>query len=279
MKKILVAVDFSKGSLRALSYAIKLANVFKTDILMTFVLKPDNNDSLYSNSHEKVIEEVTTRFDDLINLHKKDLKKGTLSYKIREGKIHTEIANQAKYSDCDLIIVGTHGVSGFEEFWIGSNARRIVTSAPCSVISIRYDFCPTKSINRIILPIDSSFDTRQKVPITCDIAEAFGAEIHLLITSNSASDKRIAKSYAKQTISYIESRGIKPIVVETSKKPLEVIEYAKTVGADLISIMTEQEVSTISLLLGASAEQVVTHSPIPVLSVHPKEMFNIIGGL
>lgn len=178
-----------------------------------------------------------------------------------------------------MIITGTHGVSGFEEFWIGSNARRIVTSAPCSVITIRYDFCPTKTINKIILPIDSSLDTRQKVPITCDIAEVFGAEIHIVITSNSVSDKKIAKSYAKQTIDYIESRGMKPIVVETSKKPLEVIEYAKKVGADLISIMTEQEVSTISLLLGASAEQVVTHSPIPVLSVHPKDLYNITGGL
>jgi len=279
MKKILVAVDFSKGSIRALTYSIKLANIFKTDVLMAFVLKPDSNDSLYSNSYDKIIEDVTKRFEDLIKLHKKDLKQGSISYKIREGKIHTEIANQAKYSDCDLIVTGTHGLSGFEEFWIGSNARRIVTSAPCPVITVRYDFCPTKIIGKIILPIDSSFDTRQKVPLTCDFAEAFGAEIHLLITSDSASDKRKAKSYAKQTLSYLEGRNIKTIVVETSKKPLEVINYAKKVEAGLISIMTEQEISTISLLLGASSEQVVTHSPIPVLSVHPKELYNITGGL
>lgn len=279
MKKILVAIDFSKGSLRALTYAIKLANIFKTDILMTWVLKPDNNDSLYSNSHDKIINEVTKRFEDLIKHHEKDLKKQNIAYKIREGKVHTEISNQAKYSDCDLIITGTHGVSGFEEFWIGSNARRIVTSAPCPVITVRYDFCPTKSITKIILPIDSSLETRQKVPLTCDIAEIFGAEIHLIITSSSASDKKMAKKYADQTIKYINDRGLKTVVAETSKKPTEVIAYAKTVNADLISIMTEQEVSTISLLLGASAEQVVTHSPIPVLSVHPKALYNITGGL
>jgi nucleotide-binding universal stress UspA family protein len=279
MKKILVAIDFSKGSLRAFKYAIKLANVFKSDILLTFVLKPDSKDSIYSNSIDHIIEDVNKRFDELMKKHQKELKKNTISYKIREGKIHTEIANQAKYSDCDLIISGTHGVSGFEEFWIGSNARRIVTSAPCPVITIRYDYCPTKSIKRIILPIDSSYDTRQKVPYTCDLAELFKAEIHLLTTSNNVSDKKTAKSYTNQTLKYIKERGLNVIVAETSKKPSDVIAYAKDVDADLIAIMTEQEVSTISILLGASAEQVVTHSPIPVLSIHPKELYNIRGGL
>jgi len=129
------------------------------------------------------------------------------------------------------------------------------------------------------MPIDSSIDSRQKVPFTCDLAEATGAEIHLLITANSASEKKIAKTYAKQTLKYIDDRGLKTIVVEAPKKPADVISYAKSIDADLISIMTEQEVSTISLLLGATAEQVVTHSPIPVLSVHPKELYNIKTGL
>lgn len=279
MKNILVAVDFSKGSIRALAYAIKLANIFKSDILLTFVLKPDSNDSLYSNSHDKIIEEVNTRFQDLIATHKKNLKGGNMTFKIREGKVHTEVSNQAKYTDCELIVTGTHGVSGFEEFWLGSNARRIVTSAPCPVITVRNDFCAAHDIKKIVIPIDSSIDSRQKVPFTCDLAEATGAEIHLLITANSASEKKIAKNYAKQTLKYIEERGLKTVVVETQKKPSDVISYAQKVNADLISIMTEQEVSTISLLLGASAEQVVTHSPIPVLSVHPRELYNIKAGL
>jgi len=279
MKKILVAVDFSKGSLRALAYSIKLANIFNADILMTYVIKPDSKESVYANSNEKITSSVEKRFEELIKKHKKELKKTNIGYKIRNGKIHTEIANQAKYSDCDLIITGTHGVSGFEEFWLGSNARRIVTSAPCPVITIRYDFCPSQSIKKIVMPIDSSFDTRQKVPFTCDLAEITGAEIHLLATSNSSSEKRTTNSYVKQTLKYIESRGLKVQVVETPKKPSDVINYAKSINADLISIMTEQEVSTISLLLGASAEQVVTHSPIPVLSVHPKALYNITGGL
>jgi len=279
MNKILVAVDFSKGSLRALAYAIKLSNIFSADILMTYVIKPNSNDSIFSNSSDRIIEDVTKRFEELLKTYKKKLKKAQIGFKIRKGKIHTEIANQAKYSDCGLIVAGTHGISGFEEYWIGSNARRIVTSAPCPVITIRYDYCPSKAISKIVLPVDSSYDTRQKVPFTCDLAELFGAEIHLLTTYTSASNKRTANSYAKQTLKYIQERGIKVVSAEAEKKPSEVINYAKTVDADIIAIMTEQEPSTLSLLLGASAEQVVTHSPIPVLSIHPKELYEIKTGL
>jgi len=276
MKKILVAIDFSKGSLRALKYAIKLANKLEAGVLMCWVLKPDSNDSLFKNHTDKLIEDGKKRFAEIIKEYKKELTHGKLEFKIREGKIHVEIANQAKYSDAVLIVTGTHGISGFEEFWLGSNARRIVTSAPCPVITVRYDFCFTKEITKIVLPIDSSLDSRQKVPFTTDIAELYDAEIHVVGTYKSPSEKKNVARYVDQTVKFIEENSnVKVVVAEAKKKPAEIINYAKAVDAELISIMTEQEPSTLSILLGASAEQVVTHSPIPVLSIHPKELYSI----
>jgi len=279
MKKILAAIDFSKGSLRALKYAINIANRIEADVLMCWVLKPESNDSIFANSVDKITTEAKKRFEDIIKEFKKDLKKGKLDYKIREGKVHIEIANQAKYSDVALIVTGTHGVSGFEEFWLGSNARRIVTAAPCPVITIRYDYCHTKCIDKIVMPIDTSINSRQKVPFTTELARLFDAEIHVLGTASSASEKKVVKKYADQAMNYIKENEVKCVYAESKKKPADVITYAKDVDANMISIMTEQEPSTISILLGASAEQVVTHSPIPVLSVHPRELYSITARL
>jgi len=50
------------------------------------------------------------------------------------------------------------------------------------------------------------------------------------------------------------------------------IEYAKKIDANLISIMTEQETKTSNLWLGPYASQMVNHSPIPVLSIHPEKI-------
>jgi hypothetical protein len=71
----------------------------------------------------------------------------------------------AKMTDADLIIAGTHGVTGFEQYWIGSNAYRIVSYAPCPVITVRFDFDFDNDIRNVVLPIDATPDTRQKVPL------------------------------------------------------------------------------------------------------------------
>jgi nucleotide-binding universal stress UspA family protein len=99
---------------------------------------------------------------------------------VREGKVHTEVANQAKYDDVDLIVCTTHGSSGFEETYIGSNAYRIVMHSKCPVVTIRPNYRFHASSKIIVLPIDSSLDTRQKVPYTCKLAEMMKSEIHVL---------------------------------------------------------------------------------------------------
>ncbi len=278
-KRILAAVDFSKGSLRALQYAIALANKMEAGVLMCWVLKPDNNEGLSNNTMENLVIEARTKFDELIEKHQKDLKNGKLEYKIRDGKVHVEVTNQAKYSDVSLIVLGTHGVSGYEEHFIGSNARRIVTSAPCPVLTIRKDYCHTKKIERIVLPIDTTNRSRQKVPFTTEIAKTFNAEIHVVGTASANAEKKVVNKYTDQALKYISDRKVKTVLHNTSKKASDLIAYAQNVDANIISIMTEQEPSTLSILLGAAAEQVVTHSPIPVLSIHPKELYSITARL
>jgi nucleotide-binding universal stress UspA family protein len=63
--------------------------------------------------------------------------------------------------------------------------------------------------------------------------------------------------------------------VETSNLADAMIGYAREVDANLISIMTEQETSTSNLWMGPYAQQVVNHSPIPVLSIHSRELMTI----
>ena len=165
MRQIIVAIDFSKCSIHALEYAINLSNTMKTGITMVWVDAARTDESVLGPS-EPNRKEITGSFDQLIEKYGPQLQHGEISYKIRKGKVHIEVANQAKYSDALLVIAGTHGVTGFEEFWIGSNAYRIVTYAPCPVITIRtsYEFRP--DLKHIVIPIDSTLETRQKVPFS-----------------------------------------------------------------------------------------------------------------
>ena len=62
----------------------------------------------------------------------------------RSGMPAHEIVEAAKESDVDLIVIATHGYTGWKHFCIGSTAERVVRAAPCSVLVVRekeHDFC------------------------------------------------------------------------------------------------------------------------------------------
>ncbi|GAB4327030.1 MAG: hypothetical protein Kow00127_19840 [Bacteroidales bacterium] len=279
MKQIVVAIDFSRCSIHALEYAVFLANRLHAGITMVWVDNTQLDESVYLKSFETGRKEIAKNFDSLIKTYKPQLKTGELSFKIRTGKVHVEVANQAKYSDAMMVVAGTHGVTGFEEFWIGSNAYRIVTWSPCPVITVRQGFEIGESLSKIVLPIDSTLETRQKVPFTAKLAAWFDAEIHILsLYSTTIKAVRYkVDNYSKQVKKYLEEENVRCRLTQIEAENItnSTIDYAMKEEADLISIMTEQETTTANLFLGAYAQQMVNHSPIPVLSIHSKELIKI----
>ena len=136
-------------------------------------------------------------------------------------------------------------------------------------------------LEKIILPLDSTPETRQKVPFTAYMAKIFNAEVHILrvYTSNVQAVIRKVDSYSEQVVKHLEEENIKYVLESLHADNLTdaTIEYALKVNANLISIMTEQEITAKNLLLGPYAQQMVNHSPIPVLSIHPKELLVALG--
>ncbi len=280
MKDIVVAIDFSKGSLHALDYAIEFANHVKSNVVMVWVDSHTNPDFAFTAEVNEFREEASKNLEEILKVNKSRLKHGKLSYKLRKGKVYQEIANQAKHNDAFLIIAGTHGVTGYEEFWIGSNAYRIVSYAPCPVITVRYDFeIKPAGITSIILPIDSTLDTRQKVPFTIELAKAFNADVYLLslYTTSIKAMQRKVDNYARLAEKLLDEAAVNYSVESMLADNITnaAIEYARKVDADLIAIMTEQETNASNILLGPFAQQMVNHSPIPVLSIQPKEIYAI----
>jgi nucleotide-binding universal stress UspA family protein len=269
-------IDFSKHSIHALEFAINIANVVSAHIMMVWVDKPESEDSIFDNASHEHRHEAKQRLEELVKNFSKSLKKGKLTYKLRKGKVYKEIANQAKYNDAYLIITGSHGVSGFESFWVGSNASKIVTYSPCPVITLRESFPLKKTIQKIVLPIDNSTTTRQKVPFAMEFAKCFCSEIHVLELQSSSlkTIRNKVSSYTNQVAKFLTENKVKHIVktVEADNITSATIEYAEKNKVDLIIIMTEQEQELSNIWLGPFAQQMVNNSPIPVMNVHPKEL-------
>lgn len=275
MKDIVVAIDFAKGSIHALEYAIELANCTHANVSMVWVDNISGNEIAFANESKELRNEAKANFDELIANYKDKLIHGKLVAKIRKGRVYEELAGYVKQNDCCLLIVGAHGSSGFEEFWIGTNAFRIVSSCSSPVITVKYNYEIQRGFRKILLPVYHTAQTLNKVAFTADLAKATGADINVLAlnTSGLKSLQRILDSNVLKVKKHLDEKGVNYIVdsINSDNIAVDIIQHARLVDADLLAIMTDVNDHANSILLGPFAQQLVNYSPVPVLSLHPKD--------
>lgn len=273
MKTIVIGIDFSRTSIIALKYAIMIAQKVGASIMMVNVVKQKDYESTLKKSDGIEPGEIEKNLIELCNTYGKDVP-GGLEYRIRDGKVFKEISNQARYSDAWLIVAGAHGLSGFEELWIGNNAYRIVSQSSCPVISIRKGECSSHLPERIVLPLDSTPETIQKIPFTIELARLFQSELHIisLYSSRIPNVKTQVGRSTQMAVDMIKEKNVpfKTIELEADNLTVATLEYVKKINAGMVSIMTEQEFSPKNVLLGPYAQQMINQSPVPVLSFKTK---------
>jgi nucleotide-binding universal stress UspA family protein len=283
MDLIIVGIDFSESSINCLEHALSIARKADADVLMVWVSIPSIAKKLLTEKETDLDKVIEGKFQDLVSKYQPTLLSGKITFTIRKGKVYKEIAKLAKEKDADLILVGTHGTSGYDPFWIGSNANKLISIAHCPVITIRLGVDIKRDLKKIVLPLDDTRETRQKVAITTDIAQFFGAEVHILGIYTSSVDhyRNLIDSYCNQVVKHFVKHRVKYVVekIEASNVTKATIDYAMKVDANLVTIMTEQTTSAMNLWLGPFAQQMVNQSPIPVLSVHPNEHLRLSPGL
>lgn len=143
LKKILFPTDFSETSQEASRYALTFAREFKTKLYVLTVV----NEKVFTEglnlprviSIEELEKEMTEESRKLLmTVYPAEEVEGVeVESVIRKGNPFLEIIRFAKEEDIDLIIIGTHGHSGFEHIIFGSTAEKVVRKAPCPVLSVR----------------------------------------------------------------------------------------------------------------------------------------------
>ena len=256
--KILVAFDNSPASQVALQKACDIADRFKSSITALFV--SNEKDSDFSNA-KKFLEDFANSRNRELNIVE------------RRGKVYSEVSKMEKDGGFALVVIGSHGKGGWVSNWIGSNAFKVISSSNCPVISVLETSVETK-FDQILLPLADSVKTRQKVAYAVEIAAKFDSTIHLLAVSKSNGKNTISKvtSYLRQTERFLAERGVKYTSEEAFgvKVPEKCLEHAKTVNAGLMLIMTETE--SAGVFMDSYAQQLVNSSPIPVMSVHSRDL-------
>jgi len=139
LKKILVPVDFSACSNKALQYAIPFARQFDAEltllhVVQPFVAVPEMPSVDAALVQKQMRESGKKQLEALQQTIDAEIPSSTL---LRMGNPHVEIINAAKESGIDLIILSTHGRTGLAHVFLGSNAERVVRHAGCPVLIVR----------------------------------------------------------------------------------------------------------------------------------------------
>lgn len=272
MTNFIVPVDFSVDSLKGLEWALLFSREKNINIQMVYVLS--NNTSFQPSVAEQEHKFAETQFRKLLQEYGPRLGNDSkLRYIIKKGKVYREVVNQVNSYKDAVVSASTHGASGFEELFIGSNALKIIAATEKPVFTLRQSPIPSK-IARIVVPIKHHVDTRQKAPLAADLAQLFGAELHVLtvsVTRNKRDLERI-DSYARQVMNYFKARKLNYISKTVTGDNLAVLtcNYAEAVGADLITIMSSS-IDKWNVFLGSFAQQVLSRSRTPLLNVTPRE--------
>lgn len=278
MNNIIVPIDFSEDSFKGIDLALLFSNKIPTSIRLVYVQKK-SSDYNSPGHFEEEKQWATRKFNELLAKYESGITEGSeLKYIIKSGKIFKEIVGQVESHTDSMVVASTHGASGFEEFFMGSNAFKILSSTDKPVLTTRTGKIP-KDIKKIVMPIDVTIDTRQKVPATAEIAKAFGAEVHI-ITVSTSKGKRITdrlKAYSKQASGFLKAQK-----VEHKTKTLVgdnivdlIVVYADSIEADLITIMKEQS-RTLNLMSNLT-HQLLNRANIPVLTLSNKETHIMTG--
>ena len=141
LKKILVPLDFSSPSKQAFKYAVKFAQEFGAELTLIHILKPDISPTFPDlpgapafSPEELAIAEETLR-ELVASARSAGLQDARSTFRV--GLAAHEIAEVPKELDVDLIVIATHGYTGWKHFAIGSTAERVVRAARCPVLVVR----------------------------------------------------------------------------------------------------------------------------------------------
>lgn len=143
IRRILHPTDFSRASSAAFKRALEMAKGNRAELLLVHVLTPTVPIVADGYVSPRVYEDMTnaTRAYGQKHLDALVRKAKQAGARVRglllEGVPHERIAQAARSRKADLVVIGTHGRTGFAKLFLGSVASRVLTVSPCPVLTVR----------------------------------------------------------------------------------------------------------------------------------------------
>jgi len=275
MKKILVPVDFSEKSEEALKVAAKIAQKTNGEIYVLHLIDIPSSEvdmidgqqmpkgplamMLFENTHDKFDEFLDKDYLDDIPVYEKVMTDTPV-----EG-----ISEFAKENDIDFIVMGSHGTSGIEEFFVGSNTEKIVRSSKIPVLVIKKPAEEFK-IEKVVLAGKFKGENIKEFKKIIEFLKVFNPEIYLLrvnTISNFMSTKELEDIFENFLKKAPEYKCLKPVIYNDYTVQEGIFNFANKIDADLIALATRGRQGIMHFLTDSITERVVNAAKRNILTI------------
>ncbi|NBU80913.1 MAG: universal stress protein [Flavobacteriaceae bacterium] len=271
MKKILVPTDFSEYAYYALKVAAQIAKKNDGEIILLHMLElPHQAGDAIGSGHD--IPEIMLfknaamkRLEDLMDDECLDGLK--VSQVIQFELAFNGIMNISKKNDVDLIVMGSHGASGFKEMFIGSNAEKVVRNSDVPVLIIKKD-AGEFNVDKFVFASDFTDEIKKPFAKVVDIANKFGAELELAMINTPSTFKptHVAEEIMRNFVSNFNINKYAINIYNDVNVENGILHFADHIGADLIGVSTHGRKGLSHFFNGSISEDLVNHALRPVIT-------------
>lgn len=270
MKKILVPTDFSEHAENALLVASQIAKNTNAKLLAVHMMdlsnsglnKSSNREALEGLFHVQLAEKNFKSFVD------KDYLQGLeIEHKVQNKKAFNQLNEVAVEEDVDLIVMGSHGTSGFtEDIFVGSNTEKMVRNSDVPVLVIKEKIEDFK-MHQVVFACDFKKENAAAYKKAVALFKKFGANVDMLYV-NTPSKFMSSYEIEDQVESFLNTVDGVNKVVYYSDYTVEngVFNYSEKIGADVIAIPTHGRRGLAHFFAGSIGEDIANHSKKPVIT-------------
>ena len=271
MKRILVPTDFSKHAEYALKVAAQIAKKNDGEIFLVHMLElPTSGNDAISTAHEipELMLFKNAAINKLDSLMESDFLNGVKISKIIQFEMAFDgIVKYAKSHDIDLIVMGSHGASGFQEMFIGSNTEKVVRNSEVPVLVIKREE-DTFSAAKFVFASDFSDEIKKPFEKVVEFVNKFGSHLYLanINTPNNFKSTKVAQKQMDEFIANFKIDNYSTHIYNDVNVEKGILHFAKSIDADIIGMSTHGRKGLSHFFNGSISEDLVNHAKRPVIT-------------
>ncbi len=275
MKKILFPTDFSEVASNAFVHALEFAKIVQGELVLlhTFEL-PVYDNQFFPENYNVVFDSLQLSEFDMFKEEipklrmiaaERNLDKIKMTHRLMDGNLIYNMKRAIKEEKIDFVVMGTSGASGWEAFFLGSNAGSVISAIDVPVLSVPLE-AKFKKVETIGFTTRYRAKDKKALKDVLDIAKKMKAKVRCLYVKTNNSD--VAEATMKHWEKEFEGEPVIFSVIPSDDVKSTIIDFVLFKDIDLLAMMTYKRNFFVELFKPSLTQKFANDFDVPILAMH-----------